>query len=195
MFLEKIKTKLHKVLFPNFYIKIGDLNKEIEETNELLHAVEDNAKRIAIEKAQLQTKLENQPTMADLMRENLGLVTLDFSNAQEDGTPVHFLDLLSKDKRMQYINELHQIFQLEVWEVMCKNHIDTQGNFSFRKADGEIQNLAGRMSVNGISLLRNEVKKGHEEYVERSNPANKDYEKDDDEQFEVGEGIIIKDKV
>lgn len=192
MFLKRIPEQFHKIFYPSVEKQLAVLHDQIidliddREESQIRHQRE--LDKISHEAKQ--NKL-TQPALADLMRENLALVPINFSNVPEDGIPKHFLDVDNKDKHTQYINELHQIFQLEVFNVMCQNHIDTQGNFSFRTADGELQMLAGRMSVNGISLIRNDVKKGHEEYVERSNPANKDYADDDDERFEVGEGITI----
>lgn len=131
-------------------------------------------------------ELPDNPILANLMRANLGLVPIDFTNIDEEGLPPHFLSTASKDTREMYITQLAQIQQLEVWDAMCKFHIDTQGNFSFRQADGELQMLAGRMSVNGISLLKNEVRKGFEEYTEGRKPP------EEFDEFELGEGVIIK---
>ena len=71
---------------------------------------------------------------------------------------------------------------------MCKNHIDTQGNYSFRNADGDLQMLAGRMSVNGIRLIQKDVEKGFLEYQEGRKPP------EEFDEFETTEGIIIKDR-
>lgn len=170
--MKKIKDKLHRLLFP---LK----EAEIVSITELKVHLKD------LEKNLRDSKNTPSPSLSDLMRETLGLVRLDFTNVDKGITP-HFLSSASKDKRTQYVNELHQIFQYEVWELMCKNHIDTQGNFSFRTADGELQMLAGRMSVNGIELIRQEVKRGHEEYLERSKPP------EEFDKFETTEGVPIK---
>ncbi len=152
------------------YEKIRELQEEVE-----------RQKRLRMEVIDLD---KSKPTMADLMREMLGLTHLNFSDVDKEGVPKHFLDT-EKETRKMYISQLAQIQQLDVWQVMIKNHIDTQGNYSFRTADGELQMLAGRMSVNGISLVRDEVKKGYDEYMEGRKP------KEEFDEFEVGEGIII----
>lgn len=187
MFIKKNKEKLHKFLFPEFNKKLEELRGQVidlvddREESQIRHQREQDELRHEVNE-----KTMTQPLLADLMRENLGIVKINFSNVPEDGIPNHFLDVEDQNKRTQYINELHQIFQFEVFHAMCQNHIDTQGNFSFRTADGELQMLAGRMTVNGISLIRNDVRKGHEEYMERSKP------KEDFDEFETTEGIIIK---
>ena len=133
-------------------------------------------------------KKKPEVSLADLMRDNLGLAVLDFNTVKEDGIPPHFLDTDKKDLRELYINQLAQIYQLEVFHAMCKNHIDTQGNYSFRNADGDLQMLAGRMSVNGIRLIQKDVEKGFIEYQEGRKPP------EEFDEFETTEGIIIKDR-
>ncbi len=184
MFSKKIYEKLHKLLFSSFdkkFIfvteKFGDALDDIEE--------------LRIENQRLLDLVKKPPSipeaqMSDLMRANLGLVNIDFTNVDDAGIPKHFLDTEDPNKRTQYINELYQIYQFEVFHVMCQNHINTQGNFSFRNSDGYEQMLAGRMSVNGISLIKNDVMKGYLEYVDRSKPP------EDFDKFETTEGISIK---
>ncbi len=135
------------------------------------------------------------PTMADLMRASLGIITVDFVH-QERGVPDHFLNLPDntdgKAKRDMYIGQLYNIQQLEVWDAMIKNIIDTQGNFTLRIAKDDMEVFAGRMMIAGVSLLRDEVKRGFDEYVERSKPKDEfdatdhstegiSYQKDDEE--------------
>jgi hypothetical protein len=167
--LKEIKNKIHNFLFKDKRDQIDSLKGLVAQMNIKL----------------MESEKKPLPKMADLMRDTMGLVMSDFSNVKEDGMPRHFLDIEDKSKRTLYINELAQIYQTEVWEVMCKNHIDTQGNFSFRQADGELQLLSGRMTVNGISLLRKEVKRGFEEWMDgRKAPEEFD-------EHETTEGINI----
>lgn len=183
MFLKKIKLQLHKVLFPLHEKEIKYLRKTLEDRDDDLQAIQ---REIYLLRSKAKQAIEAKPTMADLMRESLGVERLDFYNVDTEGVPTHFLNTENKELRNTYLAQLAQIWQLDVFEVMCKNHIDIQGNFSFRAADGELQILAGRMSVNGISLIRNEVKKGYDEFMERSKPP------EEFDEFETTEGISIK---
>lgn len=126
-----------------------------------------------------------KPKMADLMKEDLGLRQVDFHNTSKTGDfpwlPPHYLDdEPDKALREQYISELGQIYITRVFHKMVEYHINSQGNFSLRMADGEAQILAGRMTINGISLLAGDVKKGYEEYIENHKPE------EEFDQFEVG---------
>ncbi len=185
MFL-KIKEKLHKFLFPDHHKTIGNLNVAVSMTVDTLNKERETFKKqLESLQKEVQDELEKKPSMADLMRESLGLYTMNITDVDEDGLPKHFLNTDDKDKRNMYIAQLAQIQQLEVWPIMCQNHIDTQGNFIVRNADGELQMLSGRMTINGISLLKHEVKKGFEEYQEGRKPSE-DFDPD-----ETTEGIII----
>lgn len=183
--LQTIKRKLHKVIFPQFHSSITRLENEKENRDIVIKDLSEQKRRMEMRLLAIERE-PPEPALSDLMREIVGLTTLNFSNVTDDGSPRHFLDTDNKDKRSQYLTELHQIYQTEVWPVMCQNHIDTQGNFSFRTAESYDQMLAGRFSVNGISLLRNDVKRGHDEYMDRSKPP------DDFDEFETTEGVIIK---
>ena len=148
--LEKIKRYFNK------NEKIQRLNEEVDFLQSALDEIE-----------------EPKGTMADLTRENLGLITVDFVH-QEKGVPNHFLNLPDgtdgKAKRDMYIGQLAQIYELEVWQAMIKNLIDTQGNYTLRIAKDDMEVFAGRMQISGISLVRDEVKNGYEEYMDRSKP-------------------------
>ncbi len=181
MFLKKIPNKLHSILFPGKATQIFVLKSLLrEQDSNVVDLQEENLRLIK------ESEDKKKESLADLMRDNLKLTTLNFSNVEEDGAPRHFLDLEDKSKRTQYVNELYQISQFEVFHVMCQNHIDTQGNFSLRNSENWEQDLAGRFSINGISLIRNEVKRAYEEYMERSKPP------EEFDEFETTEGITIK---
>lgn len=183
MTIKKVKQKLHRILFPDESQQIKDLTASLNTAHDTLKTTK---KEISEIRDQIKTIEKEKPTMADLMRDNLGLIPIDFYHVDEKGIPKHFLDLENKDKRSQYINELYSICQTEVFEVMCKNHIDIQGNFSLRQSGTFEEDLAGRFSINGISLIRNEVRRGAAEYVERSKPP------EEFDQFETTEGVPIK---
>lgn len=171
-----IKERAHRFLFPDFVKKYANMEYE----------------NIRLEqKIKRETEIgELKPTMADLMRESLNLITIDFSSAREDGLPRHFLDTDDKQKRSTYITQLASIWQMEGFQEMVKNHIDTQGNKSIRLAADDFQVWAGRFSINGISLIRNEVKAGYETWIEETKPKKDD---PDFDPHQLDEGIIISD--
>lgn len=181
MSLKNVTKKLAMFFFPQ---TINDLRYSVlmkELTIERLKE-EINEKETQLDKV----LMKPTPTMADLMRETLGSYTINANEVESDGLPKSFLSVEDKDKRTMYITQLAQIAQLEVWEVMCKNLIDIQANFVIRKADGELQIVFGRGSINGITLLRNEVRKGFAEYEDGRKP------KEEFDEFETTEGITIK---
>lgn len=191
--MKRIKTKLHSLLFP-------DQVKRTENLEKLYHHWKEAYDRKSTRVYSLEEKLDKknkeppkrEPTIADLMRDTLGLEQVNFYDVEQSTDPAttalpkHFLNTDSKEKRAMYIAQLAQIQELEVWEVMCRYHIDYQGNYSFRKALTDMEVFSGRLSVNGISLLRNDVRKGHDEYVEGRKP------KEDFDEFETTEGVPFK---
>lgn len=178
---KKIQKKMAVFFFPR---TIGDLRLRLLSKDMEMDSREKKMQELLLELKALKKK-EQSFSHADLLRANLGAYVVNLSAVEKDGFPKHFLDLTDKDKRALYINQLAQIFQMEVWDVMWKYHIDTQGNFIMRKADGDLQTLFGRATINGISLLRDEVQKGFDEYQEGRKP------KDDFDPDEMTEGIII----
>lgn len=167
-----LKEQLHIWLFPN---KAHMLALERKWKNEYIDEIRSLSFDIAALNADLAKEKERpKPSMADLMRENLGVRSFNASIVEEDGYPRDFLNTGDdKGRRDMYIAQLHQIYNLEVWEVMTNYHIDYQGNFITRKAVDDIQVTAGRMTINGISLLKNDVYKGHMEFTDRARPPEK----------------------
>lgn len=183
---KKIKAKLHKLLFPSFDLELFTLRDEVIFNEEYIK----NTNKV-MDLLRKEKSVSKEPTLSDLTKKFLNGYEIDFFNVkrsddpEENGYPNHFLNIEDKDKRSMYIGQLAQIQTLEVWPVMLQYHINTQGNFIARKAEGDIQMLCGRMTMNGVSLLRNEVQKGFEEYQEGRKPP------EDFDEHEVSEGIII----
>lgn len=223
-FKKKILPKLHKFLFPRFHKesvfvadRYNDAVKEIERLkiqDRILTDTQLELKEKVIEIDKLRKILKVKPTMADLMRECLGLLPIDFTNVKTDSTleermqmspeelekcdkeiglPVDFLDTLHKDKRETYIAQLYQIWNMEVFSVMIDYYINLQANWSFKKAVDDMQLFAGRLSCNGIYLIKNKTKAGHDEYKERSKPPEEFDEHELDEGFDIS-NLTNKDK-
>ncbi len=185
MNLKKIKEILFETFFKTQYWEIQVLHSEVlnqkEKQKRLLNEKLELAEKFRSEVKAIREDLEKiknrpKPTLADMMNEVLGVNVLDFTNVQADGFPNHFLNTDDETKRMLYIAQLHEIWGLEVWKAMCDYHINLQANFLVRQADGDLQVNTGRMTINGISLLKKEVNTGHTEYLERSKPPE-DFDK------------------
>ncbi len=203
-FQKKILPKLHKFLFPRFYKnalfmqeKYEDLQLKLDLMG--LKLLEEKDKVIKLQSAP-------KPTMADLMRECLGVLPLNFTDVQEKtdedeearltpeallkrsqelGLPKDFLDTVDAVKREAYVAQLYQIWQFEVFPIMVDHYINLQGNWTLRKAIDDMQVFAGRMTVNGIYLIKNKVKSGHDEYKEKSKPPEEFDEHELDEGFNL----------
>lgn len=178
MNLKDIKQKIFEVLFRKEYWTIQTLQGEVLNKKMKINTLmeEKVSLREEISKLIRESTEVKTPTMADLMREILGSVIVDFINIEGDGLPKHFLNIEDIPKRTLYTAQLHEIWNLEVWKAMCDYYINLQGNFALRQADGELQILSARMTINGISLIQTEVNKGHLEYTERSKPPE-DFDK------------------
>lgn len=211
---KKILPKLHNYFFPIYAKKIAILKQKVgfqdgelaSERIELIKTKEELKKLYYRMKAEEAKQFEKKPTMADLMRECLGLLPIDFTNVIESATPEEiarmspeevansnkdiglpkdFLDTLDPKMRETYIAQLYQIWNMEVFNVMCKHYIDLQGNWTLKKAVDDMQLFAGRMSINGIYLIKNKVKDGHDEYKERSKAPEEFDEHELDEGFDI----------
>lgn len=225
MFSKKIKSKLHKFLFPRFHRESAFVADKYNDAVEEIARLHDIEKRLQSKEAEFQKvyykmKAEEakqfvpKPTMADLMRECLGILPINFTDVIEDpsleekvhmspeelakcdketGMPKDFLDTVIKDKREIYISQLYQIWQMEVFPIMIDYYINLQGNWSFKKAIDDMQLFAGRLSCNGIYLIKNKVKAGFDEYKERSKPPEEFDEHELDEGFDIS-NLTKKDK-
>ncbi len=164
--LKKMKEKLYRRLFPSKLKEFEAIRSSWQQT--VLLNVDSNRQIEELRAKLFAKEQEVKPTMADLMRDTLKLVTLDFVS-QEKGVPRHFLDLGDtldgKDKRNMYIAQLAQIHELEVWKALTQYLINAQGNYTLRVAPTDMEVFAGRMQISGIELVKGEVNNGYEEYM------------------------------
>lgn len=158
------------MLFPEFETTVQSI---LNEKDKYSHEIFDLWKKVK----SLENELEpyKNRSVADVMKQELGILPIDFTNVH-NGAPMDFLNIEDKIKRQQYVAQLAQIYELEVFPVMIHYFINLQGNYSFRTATTDLEIFAGRMTVNGISLIRNKVKEGHDEFMEGRTG------KDDDEE-------------
>src|SRR6266403_3045694 len=96
-----LREKLHKWLFPEQHRTMKDAESQREAS---WRKWSDEHEAFKAYRAR-----QPNPSNADLMRESLGLMKLDFVNAQPDGLPRHFLDIDDVPKRTLYVSQLNEI--------------------------------------------------------------------------------------
>ncbi len=177
-----IKDTLFRLLFRDKFMDLYHSKKNVEMLSDSLDNANVDYTRLENEVIYLKKQLERksgmilkEPTMADLMLERLKVYNIDFSNTVKTGEnpwlPPHYLyDETDEDTKKLLIAELNSIYSTSVWPKMIGYHINSQGNFTVRVADGEQQILAGRMTINGISLLDQDVRTGYNLYQESRKP-------------------------
>ena len=161
---KKIKQQLHKRFFPLQFNELVALRiltaVNIEDKKQLRQEIKD-------------LKATPKALLSDIMKQSLGLITVDFVH-QEHGVPNHYLNLPDtldgKAKRSMYITQLATIQGLEVWPVLMENLINTQGNYTLRLGQTDMDVFAGRFQISGISLVRDEVLNGFNEWMEKVGP-------------------------
>lgn len=133
---------------------------------------EDRDNRIKqLERELVALKKEPTPTMADLMRDILGLPMVDFANVDSEGYPKHPADGMSKDERLAFMGELNRVYTNDAFKLLMEYWINMFGNHSVRNADKDAQ--PARFSINGIAMLRKELETAHHEVVEASKEDEK----------------------
>lgn len=158
-------------IFNTFFSdKVELVNSLREEKSywELKHA------EMKAESAQLQQEYEAQkalpkPKMSDLMRDMLGLYTINIADVNKQGLPAHPLDA-PKQIRDHRIAQLATVFTNETFQILCNYLVDVQGNFMVRTANGDTQLSFGRGSINGIETIRSELSKAQMLYEEANSP-------------------------
>lgn len=170
MTIKDIKEKIYNFTFPEYKKTYDDLLLTYRIRGDLIKKQDLQIGELELELIDLKQK--PTPSMADLMREVLGITSLNIGVTETDGYPKHFLDTYTPAERDMLTAQLHQIQSLDVWKAMTKYHIDKQGNFIVKHADGDTQMLSGRMVIAGIRLIEDEVLAGHNEYLDRSKPPD-----------------------
>lgn len=127
----------------------------------------------------LQNKLDAKGTFADLMRENLGSLTIDFTADKKhpDGSLSFrdYLDGLPEEDRIQRITQANELWKNEMFNIICNHLINKQGNLAIKYAEDNTQVLGARMTINGFALFRKEVERCHGLFEELTNPK-KDFD-------------------
>jgi len=151
----KIHKTIHRILFPSEASEIEDLQSNVTTTKEKL-------KKTKEERDKFKEKLK-KPDYADLMRDNLGSLKIDFTAKSTD-----FLDGLPPEERDAKLALINDIYRNEGFHALCDFMINQQGNFTLKQAVNDTQIFAGRFNINGIMLLKKEVERCHLLHEERS---------------------------
>lgn len=156
--IKGIKNKLFTILYPE---KVRELRMLINVCNELGNQLRE---------------LEETPkgTIADVIREDLGLVRFDFANVDTDGYPHHPVDeqILGSAEYKVRIQKLNDVYHNTVFIDVCNYLINLQGNYTVKHAINDSQIYAGRFSINGINLILKEIKHAHAIYEKAIKPPD-----------------------
>lgn len=122
--------------------------------------------------------MKNQPSMADLMRESLGMV-VDFSEADKKTClPPHYLDTLTTEERKNFVADMETIYTNDKFQSVVKYMINLFAfNITF-KADKE-QMKNNQMAVIGFRTLLREFDKMHSEFLEQKKNSDTEFDEQD----------------
>lgn len=167
MNLKQLRERIFRNLFRREYLTMQFLQSETMGRKSQIG-------RLMQEKEELrraQPVVHPKPSNADLMRESLGLMMVDFASTEQNGLPKHFLDIEDIPKRTLYISQLNEIWRSEAWHAMVEYYLNGQGNYTIRNAPNDSTALLTcRAAINAIGELRIEVERAHAEFTERTRP-------------------------
>lgn len=163
--MNTMKEKLFKLLFPG----------KVEEIRRLKIDSSLWEKRFTeVRVRELNEQQKEKPTMADLMRDSVGLPMIDFVNVDSDGEPQHYLHGLDKDQRAVFIGELSNIYRKPEFQAVLNYWVNMFGNYAVRNAKGDSQ--PGRYGINGIASIRKSLESANKEFMELNSPDEDDEE-------------------
>lgn len=146
--------------------KLKDRIRELESySNSLEKGYEEKLDRVK----ELQLKLresKNQPSMAELMKESLGM-TIDFSLADNKTClPPHYLDGLDSEARKNFIADMETVYSNEKYQAVVRYLINLFAlNAVFKDDKEKMKN--NQMAVVAIRTLSQEFDKIHLEFLEQ----------------------------
>ena len=160
-----IKNRMFKIMFPSkasLIEKITHYNTELSSINRNLRT---------------SNKLP-KPTQGDLMRDCLGIQTIDFDNVDKEGNAIHYLSGLSPDERLAFQGELNSVYKKKEFQAVISYWINMFGNHAVRNADGD--SAPGRYGINGVTMIKRSLEKAHNEIIEHiASENNKDVDQED----------------
>lgn len=173
-----MRQKLFEIFFPNKKRAMDEMMMEVAKANLQNHELRMILKKHQEEIVSLQKQLQEpvperneNPTLADLMRENLGLLQLDFKSVDANGNMASFWsDELPEEVRKNRLARLSEVYHNEIFQEFCTYLINKQGNFTMRQAVNDSQIYAGRFSINGVSSVVKGITEASELHDELNKP-------------------------
>lgn len=132
-----------------------------------IQELEEKNQRLVTDVRSLLEKLkvaQKSSSMADLMRESLGM-QIDFSAASNDKClPPHYLEGLSEDERENFVVAMETIYSDEKFQKVLKYMINLFATNAIYKYDKE-EMRAGQIAVIAFRTLVRELDKMHSEFL------------------------------
>lgn len=172
--IKTIKQWLFRTIFKKEVTEYEDsIERERRATSNMSELREQAVRHVADLEEQVEelTKIP-KASLPDLMRDSLGLVRVDFANVNGKGEPTHPLDDPNKQIREAKIAELAMVFSNHTFKELIEYLINVQGNYSLFKSRNFDEDLAGRFSINGISMVYKELEKANALYEEAAKPPD-----------------------
>lgn len=94
------------------------------------------------------------------------LLSMDFSNVNDEGKPPHYLAGLSDKERKNFIANMESIYSSEQFKTVINYVINLIANYSFQKEPDESKIRNGRYAVIGIRTLMSEFERVHSEFLD-----------------------------
>ena len=153
-----MKEILFKWLFPKKHEKMRSMEFDLE-----LFELQKSHEQY------YESSQDKKPSMADLMRDSIGLPMVDFINTDTEGYPTHFMAHMKPEERKVAVSKLHNIYKDELFMSVLDYWINMFGNHSIRKGSADITD-SGRFGINGIAMIRKELEKASTEFTADMKP-------------------------
>lgn len=143
--------------------KLGNIEKD-------LNSLKGVNKKYLDENAKLKAEIARRPTMADLMRDSLGLPMLTLDNIDADARPPHYLEGLTDEERKNYVAHLESIYADEKFQTVYAYSMNLIGNHMVHTVPDE-QLGNGRVGIVSLKMLMKEFENAHDEFISSKKPA------------------------
>lgn len=154
--------------FKNAQFDVTFIKQRLIEKDAMIAEISKNLSDRLDEVVELRKRLAVKPTIADLMRDSIGLPLIDYDGVDRDGYPPHPTEGMSKKARATFMGELSNIYNNEAFQSIMTYWINTFGNHAVRNVEHDPR--SGQFGINGIAMIRKELRKGYKEVLEASKP-------------------------
>lgn len=104
-----------------------------------------------------------KPSMADLMRESLGIL-VDFSSVDDNGLPPHYLKGLNEDEHRNFIIDAERVYENKSYQAVARYMVNLFGTAAIYKEDKD-QMKYGQVAVVAFNNLRKQFEDMHKEFL------------------------------